>query len=138
MSFDLRRGLSDVIEKDQDMVRESMLDDVLHWVLDERNSSKSFVVNVSSPLKPLAPEFVCFRGLLTKVMITPYENRESWKIVASKLHDTIYLWKIEEVVSKGHNPRLDEMTLWGFKFEQYLCSGNIHHIVNQDLLMKII
>jgi hypothetical protein len=81
----------------------------------------------------LLTEFVCFRGLLTALIFTPYENQEGWKILATKFQNTIYLWQIKEQRENGNNfsrnprnaKRMQEMTMWGFKFEQYLCSGTI-------------
>ena len=38
---------------------------------------------------------VCFRGLLTQLMCTPYENREGWRVLAVRHRGTIYLHKDE-------------------------------------------
>ena len=84
----------------------------------------SYVVNVDSPLRPLEIEFVCFRGLLTLVMTTPYENRESWSIVATKFQNSIYLWHLKaNPFHEQTSTRQQEMTAWGFRFEQYLCTS---------------
>ncbi len=59
-------------------------------------------------------------------MQTPYERRVGWVIAASKFQGVIYLWDLSKMYGSDINdPLSKEMCLWGFKFEQYLCSGNI-------------
>lgn len=128
VKFDLRRGVSDVIEKDEDSIREKMLDDLLTWILQERKTENWSIINPQNPLRPLEIEFVCFRGLLTMLLTSPYESKENWTIIATRFQNTVYLWQMKNPEKFGwnneHNPRLHEMSIWGFKFEQYLCSGN--------------
>ena len=131
MKFNLRNGVSDAIDKDQESIKQKMLDDMLTWILQERKADNSSIVDLQQPLRPLHIEFVCFRGLLTVLIYTPYENQEGWRILATKFQNTIYLWQMKDLRENGNsfsrNPRnaqrMQEMTMWGFKFEQYLCSG---------------
>nr|CAH0098465.1 unnamed protein product [Daphnia galeata] len=131
VKFNLRNGVSDAIDKDQESIKQKMLDDMLTWILQERKADNSSIVDLQQPLRPLHIEFVCFRGLLTVLIYTPYENQEGWKILATKFQNTIYLWQMKELRENGNsfsrNPRnaqrMQEMTMWGFKFEQYLCSA---------------
>ncbi|XP_046462043.1 decapping and exoribonuclease protein-like [Daphnia pulex] len=131
VKFDLRKGISDAIDKDQESIKQKMLDDMLTWILQERKADNGLIVDLQQPLRPLLTEFVCFRGLLTALIFTPYENQEGWKILATKFQNTIYLWQIKEQRENGNNfsrnprnaKRMQEMTMWGFKFEQYLCSA---------------
>jgi RAT1-interacting protein len=135
VKFDLRKGISDAIDKDQESIKQKMLDDMLIWILQERKVDNGSIVDLQQPLRPLLTEFVCFRGLLTALIFTPYENQEGWKILATKFQNTIYLWQIKEQRENGNNfsrnprnaKRMQEMTMWGFKFEQYLCSGTIQN-----------
>ena len=136
--YDLRKGLKHVIDKDQEKVKLHMLDDMLTWILEERTKKGSFVINVDSPLRPLEMEFVCFRGLLTVIACTPYENRESWSILATKFQKTIFLWQVKTRDNSDDNPRLKEMTLWGYKFEQYLCAGKNNHILIHNSIKLMI
>jgi hypothetical protein len=76
--------------------------------------------------RPVPADFVCFRGLLTQLLATPYEGPRSdaWEIAATRYKGTIYLnlRKTEEEVQKIKT-RTDEhekFTRWGYKFEQYL------------------
>lgn len=62
-------------------------------------------------------------------MQTPYERRVGWVIAASKFQGAIYLWDLQRMYGSDManiaDPLAREMCLWGFKFEQYLCAGNI-------------
>ena len=77
--------------------------------------------------------------LLTLIMASPYENKEDWTIVATKFENTIYLFRVDKQddsssMSNNRNPLSGEMTMWGFKFEQYLCSGKFFIVVNIKML----
>lgn len=68
--------------------------------------------------------FVCWRGLMTKFLCTPYNKSEPWKVAASLHHGTIYLRELdtEEKRRKDANMSLREkqMCYWGLKFEDYM------------------
>ena len=72
-------------------------------------------------------KFFCYRGLMTCVALTPYENREPWKIVAILFKGSIYLCArdTEEKLRRKMNMSDQEkrFTSWGYKFEQYMLSG---------------
>ena len=62
------------------------------------------------------------------IMGSPYEKQEDWMIVATKFENTIYLFQVEKVddassMRNNRNPLAGEMTMWGYKFEQYLCTS---------------
>ncbi|KAF9907355.1 Dom-3 Z [Linnemannia zychae] len=65
--------------------------------------------------------FICYRGLLTKIMCTPYARNEPWEMGATLYNGSIY---IEEHVSDekrinalGSNDRHKLMSYWGYRFE---------------------
>ncbi|XP_063993581.1 decapping and exoribonuclease protein-like isoform X2 [Diachasmimorpha longicaudata] len=72
----------------------------------------------------LQPNFICYRGLLTKIMKTIYENREGWIICASKWRGNIYLCAFDteedKVAKANETPKQKQMSSWGFKFEHYI------------------
>lgn len=125
VNFNLKRGISKAVEKDEEGIQEKMLDDLLKWILQERKARNANIVEIADPLLQLNMEFVCFRGLLTLLIATPYEKQEGWTIVASRHGNTVYMFQLKDVSNNwsARNPRMKEMALWGFKFEQYLCVG---------------
>ncbi|XP_026727388.1 decapping and exoribonuclease protein-like [Trichoplusia ni] len=82
-------------------------------------------------------KFFCYRGLLTCIACTPYENREPWKIVAILHKGNIYLCArdTEEKISRKMNmtERDKLFTSWGYKFEQYLLSDEPDVEPNPDV-----
>ncbi|KAG0011361.1 Dom-3 Z, partial [Entomortierella chlamydospora] len=66
-------------------------------------------------------DFVCYRGILTKIMCTPYTRNEPWELGATLYKGTIY---IEEHVTPekrsaalGTSERHKLMSYWGYRFE---------------------
>lgn len=86
------------------------------------NHWKLFISAIRSTM-----DFVCWRGLLTKILCTPYENREDWKIAAARYKGCIYLCEYDtqqKIENKRHEGVLQkEMSYWGFKFEQYVTTS---------------
>jgi RAT1-interacting protein len=113
-----------VIEKDEEYIRQNMLDDLLRWILQERKAEHKNIIDHKHPLRPLLVEFVCYRGLLTLLIATPYECQENWTLLATRFQNSIYLWQLKDQ-EKYYNSTVKqkEMSMWGFKFEQYLCAS---------------
>ncbi|KAG0030926.1 hypothetical protein BGZ81_002066 [Podila clonocystis] len=66
-------------------------------------------------------DFVCYRGILTKIMCTPYTRNEPWELGATLYKGSIY---IEEHVTDekrqsagGSSERHKLMSYWGYRFE---------------------
>ncbi|KAF9186651.1 hypothetical protein BGZ51_001839 [Haplosporangium sp. Z 767] len=61
-------------------------------------------------------DFVCYRGILTKIMCTPYTRNEPWELGAT-------LYKEEHISAEmlknaaGTNARHKLMSYWGYRFE---------------------
>lgn len=77
--------------------------------------------------RDLHTDFICWRGLLTKLLCTPYENRDDWLVAITKFNNTIYMCEFETEQRKKNEAemtgRQDEMCCWGWKFEQYIRAG---------------
>ncbi|CAI2311946.1 unnamed protein product [Caenorhabditis sp. 36 PRJEB53466] len=69
-------------------------------------------------------DFVCWRGLLTKVTATIYNKDDSWKIKAVRRKGVIFLLEEKtEQAKKREEEQTDmdkRMSYWGHKFEQYV------------------
>lgn len=72
-------------------------------------------------------DFVCFRGLLTSICGTLYENKDGWIICATKYKSVIYLCAFDTERDVERREKMSEreklMCSWGYKFEQYMTSG---------------
>jgi len=131
--LDLNRGLDEVVRKDEDKCKEERLSMMLKWITinkerfavgGDKSSGRKKEIN------SLNTDFVCFRGLLTQLMCTPYENREGWRVLAVRHRGTIYLHKDETEEAKRQrlqaSDRLKAMQSWGYKFEQCMMSDTVN------------
>lgn len=113
-SFDLNVNFRHFVEKGRDQAKEEKLRHLLQFLA--RNMDR---------LKregELRYDFVCFRGLLTKVMITPF-TREDWRVCAMRFQRTVYLWSFEE---ERDFPNKEKFVFWGYNFENYVFSRSPH------------
>ncbi|XP_076451475.1 decapping and exoribonuclease protein-like isoform X2 [Babylonia areolata] len=129
--FDLRRGYATMVRKDETV--KEYLDDLLRWVMRNRTKfslklNKEQASGISgdavTTIDSLNTDFVCWRGLLTKLLCTPYERQDDWKIAITKYRGTYFLCEFETERKRRQEaqmtPRQKEMSYWGWKFEQYV------------------
>ncbi|XP_045212577.2 decapping and exoribonuclease protein-like isoform X2 [Mercenaria mercenaria] len=121
--FDLRKGYSTMIRKDESTP--NYITDILGWITDNK---EKLVEEDMKTTRQLNTDFVCWRGLYTKFLCTPYENREGWLVAVTLYNGTYYLCEFETEQKKQQNAsrtkRDDEMCCWGWKFEQYLTADS--------------
>ncbi|BFZ18017.1 hypothetical protein BsWGS_21056 [Bradybaena similaris] len=138
-SLDLRDGYRDMIKRDES--KKEFLDDLLRWVIcnQQKFISRQNTQTVSNDklLKPevenkeigdvfqsLNTDFVCWRGLMTRLLCIPYENHEDLLVAVIRFRGTYFLCEIDtekkKQQQKERTPKQEEMCAWGFKFEQYV------------------
>lgn len=136
VQFDLNVAMDKVIRKNGEETKNEKLDRMLEWILS--NTAKFHTKeSAGKSLQCLSTDFVCFRGLLTQLMCTPYENREGWIVCATRFRNTIYLCAYETPERKaqreGETEMQKTMCSWGYKFEQYMIDGsNTSEGVNEN------
>lgn len=111
--FDLNRGFRQFTKKPPDCAREEKIKHLLEFIA--RNIHK---LRQPDSEKPLRYDFVCFRGLLTKIMVTPF-LQEDWTICATRLRGTVYMCAFDEEEER-YSPNKDKFIYWGYKFENYM------------------
>jgi len=81
---------------------------------------------VGERLDNLNTDVVCFRGLLTTIMCTPYEKRDDWIMEVVRWRGTLYLVQVDTEKRRREKlqetPRQRQMSSWGYKFEQLMTS----------------
>lgn len=126
VNWDLNEGYDKVVHKDVLFSKDEGLSLMLKCIVDNKSAFQVIdqKTNETAPFNSLSTDFVCFRGLCTTIMCTPYEKREGWQLFAVKHHGTIYLREMpteaklkSEANKSEHQTR---MCSWGFKFEQYM------------------
>ncbi|KAL7633295.1 UNVERIFIED_CONTAM: hypothetical protein RMT77_016400 [Armadillidium vulgare] len=133
--FDLNKNIDKSVKKNISETKTEKLDKLLQWIL--CNKEKFFTEeSKETGFKSLSTDFVCFRGLLTELLCTPYEYREGWIIYATRFAGTIYLVAVD--TPEKEQQRLSEtglnkaMSSWGYKFEQYMTNENTNEGVNEN------
>jgi len=123
VQLDLNHGLDRVIRKGEAAQGgaeglTNMLQSILHY-------RQRFAL-ASGELDSLHTDLVCYRGLLTTLLCSPYEGKEGWEVTAAKWRGTLYLRQQETEERRRQRERETErqktMSSWGYKFEQYLTS----------------
>ncbi|KAF9432508.1 hypothetical protein BGZ76_010693 [Entomortierella beljakovae] len=66
-------------------------------------------------------DFICYRGILTKIMCTPYNRNDPWELRATLYKGTIYIEEHvtpeKRLASNGEDDRHKLMSYWGYRFE---------------------
>ena len=72
--------------------------------------------------------FICWRGLLTTVLVTPFERSKDWMFSIILYKGTYYFCEIETEFNELERSKRDEMnknfTYWGYKFESYITADS--------------
>ncbi|GMT28744.1 hypothetical protein PFISCL1PPCAC_20041 [Pristionchus fissidentatus] len=117
-NFDLNQGKDTFIDKDASSER---LDVLLRWACKQSEEGETRAKKIFHEA-----DIVCWRGSLTRIGATPFSDKESWRFVALRADDVIYLceYPTEESLAKkaAMTDRDKMMAYWGFKFEQYMTS----------------
>nr|XP_014425353.1 decapping and exoribonuclease protein [Pelodiscus sinensis] len=76
--------------------------------------------------RPVNADFITWRGHLTKVLTTPYENHEGWLRAVSLFRGTLYVSEVETPAARQQREQrsdmLQELAYMGYKFEHYMCA----------------
>lgn len=95
------------------------IDSLLKWILSNKDS-----ICQDNKTHPLKTDFVCWRGLLTTMSVSPYEKFNDWMFSIILHKGTYYLCEIETEKHKNERLNQDEksksFTYWGHKFETYI------------------
>ncbi|XP_062507553.1 decapping and exoribonuclease protein-like isoform X2 [Corticium candelabrum] len=97
------------------------LDHILTWITYNLSSLQRHSILLSNERLPF--DFITWRGQFTKIMCTPYERRDPWRIGLSLWNGTIYMTELETEHSRQQKLTQTErqklMCYWGRKFEDY-------------------
>lgn len=121
-NMDLNDGYKQRFVKRDDNIKER-LDNLLRWFI---SNLHKFHQGDDTDVKSLGkfPHFILWRGHMTKIMCTPYENQDGWTMAAQKFGSTIYVSEIETVDAKRQRLNQTEkqnlMMYWGVRFEKYM------------------
>lgn len=128
VEYDLNDGIEHVKRK-PDSAKDEKITHLLEFIIRNKRKLRKNQSEDGNKEGILLPEFICFRGLLRMIMCSPYEQRDSWTILATKYKGSIYLCaeetekQIQERMTMTSN--MKRILSYGFKFEQYILSGKL-------------
>eukprot|EP00088_Acartia_fossae_P039445 TRINITY_DN4105_c0_g1_i10.p1 TRINITY_DN4105_c0_g1~~TRINITY_DN4105_c0_g1_i10.p1 ORF type:complete len:368 (-),score=54.94 TRINITY_DN4105_c0_g1_i10:1003-2106(-) len=104
--------------------REERLDYMLQWILHNREKFE----------KDFGSDFICYRGVLRKIMCIPYERNEGLIIRAMKWRNTVFLCEEPTKEKKNKIPTEKELrfSYWGYKFEDYMMTSRTSQNQNSE------
>lgn len=130
--FDLNKNVSKVIRRANEN-KDEKITHLLQFLLDQEPRLK---LNNGGQIALEKAKFYCYRGLLTCIACTPYENREPWRIVVTLYKGSIFLCARDTKEQWEKKRNMSEKDLkfcsWGFKFEQYLLSDDPRSAPNTE------
>lgn len=149
-NLNLDAGFETYIPKPETLENEDKIDSLFHWISHDQCfttltqviyvfsvilAAKNYVIYMNKDFQEPACTFVCYRGLLTTIMRTPYENQEDWLISAVKIKNVIFLCSFytddkKAKIQAGKTKQEEHFEYWGRKFEQYVLTGNTNIFVS--------
>ncbi|XP_053601305.1 decapping and exoribonuclease protein-like isoform X2 [Plodia interpunctella] len=128
--FDLNLHIDKCIHRPPDL--DVKLTELLRFLLEnEKRLNFCLETNLDNS------KFFCYRGLMTCLALTPYENKDPWKIVVILFKGNIYLCArdTEESIRRKKNMTEHEKkcSSWGYKFEQFVLSDKPHLEPNPNI-----
>ncbi|KAG1191678.1 hypothetical protein G6F36_002159 [Rhizopus arrhizus] len=91
-------------------------------------------LNTNTDQKSTA-DIITWRGIMTKILCTPFSRKDPWELRATKYNGTIY---IEEQSLKNKDAETDRMKLmsyWGYRFETLSTVSQPPHLVKKEELL---
>ncbi|KAI3660514.1 hypothetical protein MP638_000971 [Amoeboaphelidium occidentale] len=80
------------------------------------NLQKALMNITEWPKEDLCVDFVSWRGIFTKICLTPYDSNDSWEFILCKRNGSIYISEVKKE-QKSYDERQDRFVYYGYKFE---------------------
>ena len=102
--------------------KEPGLKHILKWLLN--NKHKFQLQSGMESSCAINTDFLTYRGIIAKIMSSPYEYHDGWCIAATKYRGTIYLYEFvtdkKREQEMNRNERSNMCSYGGFRFEYYI------------------
>lgn len=122
LSWDLNSGLSEAVWADAGKPRN--LNRLLRWITENLHL---LAPQQGSKRESLGVDFVCKRGLLSRLARTPYKTDEVWRFSATLFRGTIYLCEVRSESRAAWETKNSEVVrrteFWVHKFKKLMASA---------------
>ncbi|KAG1446202.1 hypothetical protein G6F56_009650 [Rhizopus delemar] len=100
---DLNFGYDKFIQRDESVAEH--IDTLLDALTEMNNTSTASV------------DIVTWRGIMTKLLCTPFSRKDRWELRATKHNGTIYIEEQSLKDESNNSDRMKLMCYWGYRFE---------------------
>ncbi|XP_063794184.1 decapping and exoribonuclease protein [Pseudophryne corroboree] len=125
LSWDVMEGFENHYVRRNEDEKEGLLH-LLTWLKENRGLLEATTRGDSK--RPVDRDFVTWRGHLTKILCTPYENQEGWILAVTLFKGTLYISERETAAAckkrKQRTQEQEKLMYSGYKFESYLCADS--------------
>ncbi|XP_075042658.1 decapping and exoribonuclease protein [Mixophyes fleayi] len=125
LGWDVMEGFDDRYVRRNEDEKEGLLH-ILTWLKDNRGLLEG--PSRGDSKRPVDRDFVTWRGHLTKILCTPYENQEGWILAVTLFKGTLYISERETAAAckkrKARTQEQEKLMYSGYKFESYLCADS--------------
>ncbi|CEF66738.1 Decapping and exoribonuclease protein [Strongyloides ratti] len=117
-NYNLNDGFDSYIKKEED----EKINILLEWIISQTPAKYVDLKKICHDV-----DFVCFRGLLTKIGNSLYSENDTFRAVAKLYNGVIFLCEyptedeLEKIANMSEKDK--KFTYWGHKFEQYVTCG---------------
>lgn len=124
LNYDLKPGFSQFVDA---VMHQNGLDSLLKFIIENKQALVIDQLNNSSN-KLLKPDFICWRGLITSLLTTPYEKDKDLQFAIIPYKGSFYMCEIYTELAKQQKTNRDEKSrqfeYWGHKFEGYITADD--------------
>ncbi|OQR78837.1 protein Dom3Z-like [Tropilaelaps mercedesae] len=125
LNWDLNIAYEHRIPKDHTL--SAKLDNLLRWICDNVEKFRAPCDGNNDKPSSLHTDFVSYRGLLTTIMCSVYEQKESWILGVTLYRSSRYLCQYSTTEqlyrAKTESEWRKRASAWGYKFEQYMTAS---------------
>ncbi|KAI8968584.1 RAI1 like PD-XK nuclease-domain-containing protein [Mycotypha africana] len=124
--LDLNVGYERFLQRD-----ESILEHI-DTLLDALTEYKTRQSNNTIAESEVHADIITWRGIMTKILCTPYSRKDAWEFRATRYNDKIFIeeqsLKDKDVDSESERQKL--MSYWGYRFETICTVSKAPHEIN--------
>ncbi|KAI7891728.1 RAI1 like PD-XK nuclease-domain-containing protein [Mucor mucedo] len=122
---DLNHGYKDMVQRN----------DTISEHLDTLLDALTHVRNQTEDKEKTTADFITWRGIMTKLLCTPYSRKEGWELRATRYNGSIYIEEQTTAEKRQEEDKASDrqrlMSYWGYRFETLSTLSKAPHQVTK-------